>query len=144
MDKMKMLITMIFIAACIIMVVTNKVKQWWSKDKEEKIKNVKEWLLYEVTEAEKLLGSGTGKLKLRYVYDKAVSKFPLVANVPFKTFSVWVDSALDEFKQMLDTNNQVRNYVLGIECNELVEPEEEDEILKKIDEANQEYLKSNK
>jgi hypothetical protein len=32
--------------------------------------SVKEWLLYAVATAEKELGSGTGQLKLRYVYPK--------------------------------------------------------------------------
>ena len=38
--------------------------------------NVKEWLLWAVTQAEQYLGSGTGALKLRYVYDLAVEAFP--------------------------------------------------------------------
>ena len=57
--------------------------------------NVKEWLLWAVTEAENYLGSGTGKLKLRYVYDKCVEKFPAVKYLlPFHIFSAWVDEAL--------------------------------------------------
>ena len=35
----------------------------------EQRERVKEWLLWAVTEAEKELGSGTGQLKLRQVYD---------------------------------------------------------------------------
>ena len=37
---------------------------------------MKEWLLYAVTKAEKELGSGTGQIKLRYVYDMFIAKFP--------------------------------------------------------------------
>ena len=36
---------------------------------EAQLAKVKEWLLWAVTEAEKDLGGGTGKLKLRQVYD---------------------------------------------------------------------------
>ena len=42
----------------------------------EQLKSVKEWMLFAVTKAEKELGSGTGKLKLRYVYDMFIAKFP--------------------------------------------------------------------
>ncbi len=53
---------------------------------------VKEWLLWAVTNAEKELGGGTGKLKLRQVYDLFVQRFPAVAMaVSFDTFSQWVD-----------------------------------------------------
>lgn len=43
--------------------------------------SVKEWLLYAVAQAEKELGSGTGQLKLRYVYDMFILKFSAVAKV---------------------------------------------------------------
>ena len=49
--------------------------------------NVKEWLLWAVTQAEQYLGSGTGALKLRYVYDLAVEAFPPIEYlVPFSVF----------------------------------------------------------
>ena len=43
--------------------------------------NVKEWLLWAVTQAEQYLGSGTGALKLRYVYDLAVEAFPQINSI---------------------------------------------------------------
>ena len=80
--------------------------------KEEQIKNVKAWLLYAVTEAEKELGSKTGALKLRLVYDRAVEKFTWLSTaVTFETFSGWVDEALEEMKKMLRDNTAVANYV---------------------------------
>ena len=80
--------------------------------KEEQIKNVKAWLLYAVTEAEKELGSKTGALKLRLVYDRAVEKFSWLSTVvTFETFSGWVDEALEEMKKMLKDNKAVANYV---------------------------------
>lgn len=65
----------------------------------------KNWLVWAVSEAEKVLGSGTGQLKLRYVYDSAVVRFPIVAKfIPFSMFSKMVDAALDVMNDMI-TNN---------------------------------------
>lgn len=76
---------------------------------------VKEWLKWAVVEAEKLLGSGTGQLKLRQVYDWFCEQFTfLSAIVPFKVFSAWVDTALDTMREWLDSNAQVNAYVTGI------------------------------
>lgn len=75
---------------------------------------VREWLLWAVTEAEKDLGSGTGALKLRSVYDLFVLRFPWLAKViSFETFSQMVDEALDEMRELLDTNEAVSAFVNG-------------------------------
>ncbi len=76
------------------------------------IAKLKEWLLYAVAEAEKELGGGTGQLKLRYVYDMFVSKFPyLVKFVSFDFFSKLVDEVLEKFRKILETNKAVKDYV---------------------------------
>ncbi len=73
-----------------------------------------EWLKWAVAEAEKLLGTGTGQLKLRQVYDWFVEKFPAVAAVlPFRVFSAWVDTALETMREWLDTNSNVAGYIGG-------------------------------
>ena len=73
---------------------------------------VREWLLWAVTEAEKELGGGTGKLKLRQVYDLFVTRFPWLAKtVSFELFSSLVDDALDEMRDMLDKNEAVKAFV---------------------------------
>lgn len=80
------------------------------------IAKLKEWLLFAVAEAEKELGGGTGQLKLRYVYDMFVSKFPyLVKFVSFEMFSGLVDEVLEKFRKMLETNVAVKTYVDGAE-----------------------------
>ena len=86
---------------------------WFVKlPKEKKIANIKEWLKYAVVQAEKELGSGTGQLKLRMVYDMAVNKFPfLVKLVPFNIFSGWVDESLDWMRDQLAENKAAQNYV---------------------------------
>lgn len=70
--------------------------------------NVKEWLLWAVTDAENFLGSGTGKLKLRYVYDKFCEKFPAVKYLlPFSVFSLWVDEALVLMRKEIEQNPNI-------------------------------------
>lgn len=79
--------------------------------KDKKIANLKEWLKLAVVEAEKTLGGGTGQLKLRYVYDLAIKHFPWVVSlVPFETFSLWVDEALDWMRQQLEQNKKINSY----------------------------------
>lgn len=82
-------------------------------------KRVLEWLLGAVTFAEKELGSGTGKLKLRSVYDAFITKFPVFSKIiSFKTFSGLVDKALDQMKDILSNNIAVQNFVgIGGEAN---------------------------
>lgn len=80
----------------------------------EQLAKVREWLLYAVTEAEKELGGGTGKLKLRQVYDLFVTRFPWLAPVvSFELFSSLVDDALDEMREMLSNNKAVAALVEG-------------------------------
>lgn len=68
----------------------------------------KNWLVWAVSEAERVLGSGTGQLKLRYVYDMAVLRFPIVAKIiPFKLFSGMVDAALDIMNDMIKNNTSI-------------------------------------
>lgn len=80
----------------------------------EQLAKIKEWLLYAVMEAEKELGSGTGQVKLRYVYDKFIAKFPYLAKViSFETFSHLVDEALEKFESLLESNKNLQTYVKG-------------------------------
>lgn len=86
---------------------------WFIKlPKEKQIANIKEWLKFAVIEAEKELGSGTGQLKLRMVYDMAVKQFPFIVQlIPFDTFSGWVDEALDWMRGQLSENKAAKEYV---------------------------------
>lgn len=73
---------------------------------------IKEWLKWAVVEAEKLLGSGTGQLKLRQVYDWFCEQFSfLSAIIPFQVFSAWVDVALETMEKWLSENKQITAYV---------------------------------
>lgn len=74
--------------------------------------SVREWLLFAVAQAEKELGSGTGQLKLRYVYDMFILRFTNVSKViSFEAFSQLVDEALYTFRNMLKDNKAVIDYV---------------------------------
>ena len=74
----------------------------------QQIAAIKEWLLWAVVQAEADLGSGTGQLKLRYVYDLFVTQFPWAAKViSFDLFSKMVDEALDRMREMLKANPAV-------------------------------------
>lgn len=78
----------------------------------EQLSKVQEWLLLAVAEAERVFGGGTGQLKLRYVYDLFISKFPIAAKfVSFTLFSQMVDIALEKFNQILASNKKVQAYV---------------------------------
>ena len=54
-----------------------------SRERQKEI--ISEWLLLAVIKAEKELGSGTGQVKLRYVYDLFIDKFKVMSM--FITFS---------------------------------------------------------
>jgi len=72
------------------------------------IAKIKEWLLYAVIMAEAELGSGTGQVKLRFVYDMFVERFPTAAKIiSFEIFAKWVDEALDRMRDMLAQNQAV-------------------------------------
>ena len=75
-------------------------------------KRVLEWLLAAVTMAEKELGSGTGKLKLRMVYDSFIDKFKVFSKIiSFEKFSGLVDKALEQMREILANNAAVKNFV---------------------------------
>lgn len=80
--------------------------------KEQQIENIKEWLKYAVTIAEKELGGGTGQLKLRYVYNMFIEKFPKLDKIiSFKLFSLLVDEALIWMRNQVETNSNITEYI---------------------------------
>ena len=78
----------------------------------QQLEKIQEWLLYAVVEAEHELGSGTGQIKLRMVYDMFIGKFPSVAKIlTFDSFSALVDTALVKMEELLQSNAQLAKYV---------------------------------
>lgn len=83
---------------------------------EKQLAKVKEWLIWAIIEAEKALQSGTGKLKLRSVYNTFLSipSFSWIARIiGFEEFSKMVDEALETVKMMLCNNATLAAYVYG-------------------------------
>ncbi|MEK4025542.1 hypothetical protein [Sporosarcina sp. FSL W7-1283] len=79
----------------------------------KQLDKVREWLVFACIQAEIQLGNGTGKVKLRSVYDSFLTKFPWLAKVvSFETFSAMVDEALITVREMLELNTAIRNLVV--------------------------------
>lgn len=71
----------------------------------EQIEKISQWLILACTKAEAELGAGTGKLKLPYVYDMFVTKFPWLSRIiTFERFSCLVDEALVKMRKLLEDN----------------------------------------
>lgn len=107
---------MLLVALVAVLVSTGiSIYSFYKKPTTEQLQSVKEWLLFAVTEAEKKLGGGTGQLKLRFVYDMFIQKFPHTSClISFEMFSGLVDEALERMKAMLATNKAVETYVKGV------------------------------
>ena len=75
-------------------------------------KRIKKWLLQAVVQAEKELGSGTGKVKLSTVYDMFIVRFPIVSKlISFNTFSSFVDDVLVTMRELLESNKSLKEYI---------------------------------
>lgn len=107
------MITKVFIMIIIVLIaVIIEITAFAKLSRKKKVENIKEWLKLAVVEAEKTLGEGTGQLKLRYVYNQAVTQFPWIASlVSFETFSAWVDEALEWMEKQLEQNQAITNYI---------------------------------
>lgn len=76
--------------------------------------NIQKLLVYICLEAEKRFGSKTGQIKLRFVYDWFMGKFPFMsALISFEEFSKMVDKALEEMEKQIKSNAAIFNYVTG-------------------------------
>lgn len=102
---------LIIVAVAAISVISFAIYKFVKTPSAAQIQKVKEWLVYAVAEAEKYLGSGTGELKLRHVYDAFINKFPyLVAVISFEDFNLYVEEALNKFNEMLQIE-PIKNYI---------------------------------
>ena len=87
-------------------------RKFFNQPAAEQLKKVKEWLLLATVQAEKELGSGTGQIKLRYVYDLFLSRFGFLAKaLSFEQFNFLVDEALETLKRMLENNKAIQEYI---------------------------------
>lgn len=104
--------SLIIAVIAIIIAIASIIYNFSGESREEQINKLKEWLLIAVVEAEKELGSGTGELKLRYVYNLFLTRFPYLSKIiSFEQFKIYIDEALDKLKDLLEGNEKVKNYV---------------------------------
>lgn len=97
----------------IIVVAVIVVVQYLKSPRSKQMEKVREWLLLAVIEAEKQLGGGTGKIKLRYVYDLFIQRFRFMSLIiSFEKFAQIVDEALEEMRHLLETNNAIKSLVV--------------------------------
>jgi hypothetical protein len=86
------------------------------------VNGFKNWLVWAVTEAESVFGSKTGKLKLRYAYELAVIRFPMIAKfIPFTLFSKFVDNALAIMRDMIENNKNIADAITDAMCEKIDE-----------------------
>lgn len=79
------------------------------------VNGFKNWLVWAVSEAEQMFGSKTGKLKLRYAYELAVTRFPTIAKlIPFAMFSKMVDGALIVMRTMIENNKNIADAITDV------------------------------
>lgn len=103
---------LIIAAIAVLTVAGYSIYVFANRPTDSQIQSVKEWLLYAVTMAEKALGSGTGQLKLRYVYNMFIEKFPYMSKIiTFDMFSGLVDEALETMRHLMETNTAIEEYV---------------------------------
>lgn len=97
----------------VVILAAMTIHQFLRKPTIEQYNQVKEWILYAVIEAEKTLGSKTGQIKLRMVWDMFLERFPHISPfVTFDMFSGWVDVALIKMREMIQTNKAVSDYII--------------------------------
>ena len=103
---------LLVVVVCSVCVVGYALVHFFNLPTSTQIQKVKAWLLYAVALAEKELGGGTGQLKLRYVYDLFLTRFPSLSKViTFEMFSGLVDEVLVEFRHILSTNNNIKTLI---------------------------------
>lgn len=105
---------MVIVAIVVLFAVAMCVIKFGTYPRSKQMEKVLEWLKWAVSEAEYRYKSGTGQIKLRYVYDMFVTKFPWIAKIiTFTQFSMLVDDALEWFNEQIDKNEKIKDYVEG-------------------------------
>ena len=111
---MKWIVSNWFLIIVLIAYITTSfvyVRKMYMMPSDEQLKKVRQWLLWAVVAAEKELGAKTGQLKLRYVYDLFITKFPLLVDIiSFTQFSLLVDEALEQMRHLIETNDSIKAY----------------------------------
>lgn len=76
--------------------------KFYKLGKQQQLDKVKQWLLLAVLQAEQLLGSKTGEIKLGLVYNRFTEKFKIMSHIiTYEQFKALVDDALKEMKELI-------------------------------------------
>jgi hypothetical protein len=95
------------------------------KTNEKRIEAISEWLKYAVTVAESAMQSGTGALKLQYVWSMETAQFPWITKlITFAQFSKMVDEALVWMKDQIQKNPNIAGIIIG-KVTEVINEEEQ-------------------
>lgn len=93
----------------IVSTISIKVYEFFKQPNAEQLNKVQQWLVFAVAKAEEVLGSGTGQMKLKYVYDMFVTKFPAIALfISYDKFKEMTEDALTEFKELIANNKNIK------------------------------------
>ncbi len=113
----------------VISMMAIRVYEFLKQPNKAQLQQIQEWLVYAVAKAEEVLGSGTGKMKLKYVYDMFVTKFPAFAMfISYEKFVEMTEKALKEFKEMIAENPKIKEFYAWDEIlNNTEENQEEQE-----------------
>jgi hypothetical protein len=105
---------MFIVVIAVLFLLGSSIFMFFKLPTDNQLEKVKAWLLLAVTQAEVELGGGTGRLKLRFVYDLFITRFVWISRlISFEYFSLLVDEALEEMRMMLETNEAVKTLVEG-------------------------------
>lgn len=132
MEILKMIIEnwLIFVIGFIlVLLVVYAVLRFLKLTPQQQLAKVKTALLYMVTKAEKELKSKTGRVKRSMVWEWLVERFPVISLfITEEKYDELLDLALEEFKNMLESNDSLYDYVY----NTLTVTEEDtEEIIRK-------------
>lgn len=101
----------IFAGVVCVVVAAMIVVGFFRKPRDAQLDTLREWLLWAVMQAERCFGEETGVLKLRWVYDMFVTKFPWLAKVlSFDRFAALVDEALERMEILLEQQPELEPY----------------------------------
>ena len=109
-NNWSLIVVLIAVIVCAIVYV----KKFLNKPTDEQINALKEWMLWITLEAERQLGGGTGKAKLRFCYNEFCKTFSWMAKImTFDEFSCLIDSVLIDMRKLLETNEAIKGFVNG-------------------------------
>lgn len=133
MEILKMIIEnwLIFVIVLIlVLLAVYAVLRFLKLTPQQQLGKVKTALLYMVTEAERELKSKTGRVKRSMVWDWLVERFPIISLfITEEKYDELLDQALKEFRNMLESNDSLYDYVYNTLT--VTEEDTEEDILRK-------------